>query len=76
MAKQQSTQTADQLVPGPQFDAEMGVSRVTRWRWCQAGILKPLSINGRVYFRRSDIENLKDAAGRPGGVTGNADRAA
>jgi len=36
----------------------LNISRVTVHRWCKKGILKPLKIGGRVYFKKKDIEKL------------------
>lgn len=36
----------------------LNISRVTVYRWCKKGILKPLKIGGRVYFKKKDIEKL------------------
>ena len=32
------------------------VDRSTLWRWCQAGILKPIHIGGKTYYRESDSQ--------------------
>jgi len=32
------------------------VDRSTLWRWCQAGILKPIHIGGKTYYKESDLK--------------------
>jgi predicted DNA-binding transcriptional regulator AlpA len=52
------SQTNDNLLPGPRVDARYGISAMTRWRWERSPTLdfpKPLKINGRCYWRISDL---------------------
>ena len=37
-----------------------GISEVTEWRWNKKGIIEPIYINGRKYYRRSSIEKIKN----------------
>lgn len=32
------------------------VDRSTLWRWCHAGILKPIHIGGKTYYKESDLK--------------------
>lgn len=52
----------DTLISQPQLRRLMGgVSDSTIWRWRTVGILpKPLSINGRNYFRQADLKVVFD----------------
>ncbi|WP_189453901.1 helix-turn-helix transcriptional regulator [Cognatilysobacter bugurensis] len=48
-----------------------GISDMTVWRWVQKGLLpEPIKINGRNYWRESDVEALKQ------GRSGNSGKAA
>jgi predicted site-specific integrase-resolvase len=45
-----------------------GVTGMTLHRWMRAGILpQPIKINGRNYWRESDVEALKQGRGRNSG---------
>ncbi len=35
-----------------------GVSHTTLWKWQKSGYLIPVKVGKRVYYKRSDIENL------------------
>ena len=61
----------DPMVPSAEARREWGsISPVTEWRWREAGILpRPHRIRGRNYYLRSEVEAVKAAAARPGGLT-------
>ena len=35
-----------------------GVSHTTLWKWQKSGYLVPVKVGKRVYYKRSDIENI------------------
>ena len=41
-----------------QMQKVLPASAMTYWRWERKGILKPIRIGGRRYWRRSDIQRL------------------
>ena len=59
-----NTYNDDPLVKASKARQEWGgISSVTEWRWVKKGILpKPISINGRNYYRRSTVRGLGEAA--------------
>lgn len=56
-----NTRTSDPLVTTGAVRRELGdVSSMTVWRWQKSGILpKPSKINGRKYWKKSEIEAVK-----------------
>lgn len=56
-------QDLDTLISQPQLRQLLGsVSDTTIWRWKQAGRLPaPISINGRNYYRASEIRKMQAA---------------
>ena len=51
-------QKDEELLPLKKVMEMLGVVDATLWRWDKMGLLKKVSIGGRVYYRRSDIEKL------------------
>ena len=39
-----------------EFAKRHNVDRSTLWRWCKAGILKPIHIGGKTYYKDSDLQ--------------------
>lgn len=39
-----------------EFAERHGVDRSTLWRWCKAGILTPIHIGGKTFYRDSDLK--------------------
>lgn len=46
------------LTPG-EAAKELGVSRMTFWRWCKKGKIKPKCIGGLKFYSHSDVLKLK-----------------
>ena len=45
---------------------EAGVSIVTLWRWCKAGRLSAVFVDGRPFLRRQDLAGMeRPKRGRP-----------
>lgn len=42
-----------------QFAERKGVSLGTLWRWEQAGILTPMRVGGKVWYRDSDLKEVR-----------------
>jgi len=61
---------SDPLVSAAEARKEWGgISPVTEWRWRESGILpRPHRIRGRNYYLRSQVDAVKTAAAKPGGV--------
>ena len=45
----------EQKYTATEFAARHGVNKSTLYRWCKAGILRPLVIGGKKYYRDSDL---------------------
>lgn len=56
--KYMTKQKDEELLPLKKVMEMLGVVDATLWRWDKMGLLKKVSIGGRVYYRRSDIEKL------------------
>lgn len=39
-----------------EFAERHGVDRSTLWRWCKAGVLTPIHIGGKTFYRDSDLK--------------------
>lgn len=50
------------LIPLRRWLTELGVSKVTAWRWRKRGYIRLISIAGRNYIARSEIRNFEDRA--------------
>ena len=52
-------QPTDPLIRASKARQEWGgISSVTEWRWIKRGIITPIKINGRNYYRRSTVETV------------------
>jgi predicted DNA-binding transcriptional regulator AlpA len=69
---------ADPLVPDPDVAREFSVSLKTIWEWTtkrpDLGFAQRISINGRNYRRRSEIEAFKDRMVREAIARAEAER--
>ncbi len=45
----------EQMYTPTEFAKRHNVSKGTLWRWCKIGVLKPVRIGGKVYYRDSDL---------------------
>ncbi len=48
----------DSLITKKETMLGFNVSHTTLWKWQQSGYLIPVKVGKRVYYRRSDIQNL------------------
>lgn len=42
-----------------EFAKMKGVSKVTLWRWCKAGILTPTKTGGKTYYKESNLKVME-----------------
>jgi DNA-binding transcriptional MerR regulator len=55
------TQSNDPLVPDHEARRQLGgISKTTSWRWEKRGILHPVRINNRKYYRQSTLNAVKN----------------
>lgn len=62
-------QSEHKLVPAPKARREYfgGISAMCEWRWRQSGLLpEPIKINGRCYYRESDLIAVQQRAANRG----------
>ena len=52
------------LIARTKFCTDTGCSSVTAWRWEKAGLLPPIRIAGKTYYRDSDVERFANRASR------------
>lgn len=50
---------AEQVYTRKQFAQHKGVSLGTLWRWEQAGILTPTRAGGKVWYKDSDLKEVR-----------------
>jgi hypothetical protein len=55
-------QQSEPMYTPAEFAKRHKVDRSTLWRWCKAGILKPIHIGGKTYYKESDLKT--DEVGR------------
>lgn len=55
-ARNNSTGDDERKFTPKEFAARHGVDRSTLWRWCKAGVLTPLHIGGKTFYRDSDLK--------------------
>ena len=49
-------QQSEPMYTPAEFAKRHKVDRSTLWRWCKAGILKPIHIGGKTYYKDSDLQ--------------------
>ena len=49
-------QQSEPMYTPAEFAKRHKVDRSTLWRWCKAGILKPIHIGGKTYYKESDLK--------------------
>lgn len=49
-------QQSEPMYTPAEFAQRHKVDRSTLWRWCKAGILKPIHIGGKTYYKESDLK--------------------
>lgn len=49
------------LVLQDKVAADLDVSGTTLWRWGKQGVLHPVKIGGKVYYRQAEIEAIVEA---------------
>lgn len=59
-----AAQEPEKLINRQELRRRIPLSETTVWRWEQEGILKPVRIAGRPFYRETDIAELV-ANGRP-----------
>lgn len=50
-----SEQKDEKMFAPREFAKRHGVATTTLWRWCKSGLLTPVRVGGRVYYRDSDL---------------------
>ena len=59
--EKKAKQQVDELVPAGTVCKIFKVSKPTLWRWAKKGIVHPTKRGGKVYYRKSELTNLKEA---------------
>lgn len=49
-------QQSEPMYTPAEFAKRHKVDRSTLWRWCKAGILEPIHIGGKTYYKDSDLQ--------------------
>lgn len=49
-------QQSEPMYTPVEFAKRHKVDRSTLWRWCKVGILKPIHIGGKTYYKDSDLQ--------------------
>lgn len=49
----------EDLMPNKEAYEELGVSRMTLWEWTRDGVIEAVKMGASVFFRREDVERLK-----------------
>ena len=57
-----ATHAVSNLVPYDQWLAEVGISSTTGWRWRKRGAIKTVTIYGRQYISRDEIQEFERRA--------------
>jgi len=62
--KLSATERTDEsgLIPLRRWLTELGVSKVTAWRWRKRGYIRLISIAGRNYIARAEIRKFEERA--------------
>ena len=61
----------DELITKKDLEKILGISRTTCWEWTKKKWLLPISIGSKVYYRKSDINDLLTKAYSGNGGTSN-----
>ena len=48
------------LLPPDEVASKYRISKVTLWRWAKDGLLKPVKMGRKSFYRQSDIERVFD----------------
>lgn len=63
LIKQNQEVTESKLMSRKSVLGYFGISVSTLDRWCKNGTLKPYGVEGRVYFKRAEVESVMIAIG-------------
>lgn len=59
-AEKESLAEREELHPVEYWLKKMHMNRTSLWRWEKQGLIKPTRIGGKVYFKMSDFDKMKE----------------